>query len=71
MFLDGDHINKDLGSLQLLLRLKMLPGTVAHTCNPSTREAQAGGLSEGHPWVHSKFEVSLDCGRHCLKELLS
>jgi hypothetical protein len=33
---------------------------VAHSCNPSTREAEAGGLP-----VHSSFGY---VGRHCQKE---
>lgn len=33
---------------------------MGHIYNPSTGEVEAGGSeSEGHPWHHSKFEVSM------------
>jgi hypothetical protein len=37
-----------------------LPDVIAHACNPSTVEAEEGGLRvQGQSVLHSEFEVSL------------
>jgi len=34
---------------------------VVHAYNPSTWEVEARGpRAQGHPWLHSEFDVSLD-----------
>lgn len=41
---------------------------VVNASNPSTWVIHAGGSGvEGHPWLHSKLEVSLGCLRSYLK----
>lgn len=40
---------------------------VVFTRDLSTQEAETGRLEvEGHPWLHTEFEASLGCMRHCL-----
>jgi hypothetical protein len=38
-------------------KIKIQPGVVAHTFNPSTREAEAGGV-RGQPGLQSEFQDS-------------
>ena len=50
---------------------KSEPGVVTHACNPSTREAEAGGSVRvrDQPGLQSEFKASLSCiGRRCLKK---
>jgi hypothetical protein len=45
------------------------PGMVVHTCNPSTLEAEAGGLQvQGQPGLYTKFQAKFGVqGRPYLK----
>lgn len=41
---------------------------VAHVCNPSTQEVEAGGSKvQRHPWLHSSFNDSLRYMKSCLE----
>ncbi|XP_063084659.1 ubiquitin-conjugating enzyme E2 R1 isoform X1 [Cavia porcellus] len=54
-----------------VVRLRSEPGVVAHTCHPSTQEAEAGGSlrDRDQPGLQSKLKASLDCiARPCLKK---
>lgn len=43
-------------------------GTVAHTCNPSTYDVEAGGSRvQGHPQLHRQVEIILAYTRLSLK----
>lgn len=45
------------------------PGMVTHPGNPTFLEEEVEGLQiQGHPWVDSKFKVSLGYLRTCVKE---
>lgn len=43
------------------------PGLVVHAYNPSAQEVKAGGSEvQDSPWLHSRFQASLDSTRPCL-----
>jgi hypothetical protein len=50
---------------------KTKPGAVAHTFNPSTQEAEAGGSPwvGGQPGLQREFQNSLGTQRNCLKKI--
>jgi hypothetical protein len=57
----GKRIINQPGKLNKTLaqEIKMGPGVVAHTFNPSTREAEAGGFLSSRPaWSKSEFQDS-------------
>lgn len=35
-------------------------GLLQHACNPSRPEVEAKESVQGHPWLHCKFQASLD-----------
>lgn len=41
---------------------------MAHTCNPSTLEAEAGVSDQGHPQPPSEFKVSQGFLQYCLRK---
>lgn len=44
-------------------------GGAVHTCNLGTMEEEAGDLAvQGHTWLHSEFEASLEHMRSCLEK---
>lgn len=44
------------------------PGVLLHMCNLGTWVAEAGDSEvQSELWIHSKFEVTLDDMRHCLR----
>lgn len=44
-------------------------GHVMDVCNANTQEMVAGGSEiQGHPWLDSEYEASLDYTRPCLKK---
>lgn len=48
-------------------------GVVAHTCDPSTPEAEAGGWQgvQGHRELQSEMKASLNCiMKLCLKKII-
>lgn len=56
-----------------LIKIKMCePGTVAHACNSSTWEKEAGGWGvKGCPWIQIKFEANLDYVKPVLKKKIN
>lgn len=58
-----DKISSDILFLRLKFYGKKQLGIVAHTCDPSTWEAETEELLQvwGHPGLHNEFLTSLDC----------
>lgn len=57
---------------QGLSPLSHKPGMLMHDYNHSIEEREAGGPGvQGHPQLHSKFDVSLEFKKSCLKKFLT